>query len=385
MKLEWKSCLRAGATLFALFLLVHYWDHLAGLAGLALEVSAPLGLGCVIAYVLNIPMTFFERHLTFPTEPPLWKKLRRPVCLVLALVSLAVLLLLLVQMILPELISSVTLLLEQLPAALNEVERQLEVNFQLSQFFSGEGESYLGMDMDWESTISQLANWLATGLGGAVASITGVVNSLVSTTVTLCVGLVFSFYVLLGKERLGLQLRRLADTYLKHTFTERLRYVSSTLDRCLHKFIVGQCTEAVILGLLCILGMTIFRFPYAFMIGALVGFTALIPIVGAYLGAAVGALMIFTVDPLQSLFFLIFLVVLQQLEGNLIYPRVVGSSIGLPGIWVLAAVTVGGGVLGIGGMLLSVPITAAVYQLIRTDMRSRQSAPAQDGGEEAEP
>ena len=140
-------------------------------------------------------------------------------------------------------------------------------------------------------------------------------------------------------------------------------------DDCFHRYIVGQCTEAVILGVLCTVGMLIFRFPYAPMIGALIGFTALIPVAGAYIGAAVGAIMILTVSPLKALLFLVFIVVLQQLEGNLIYPKVVGKSIGLPAIWVLAAITVGGSLMGIAGMLISVPITAALYRLLKEDMR----------------
>src|SRR5699024_8175623 len=140
------------------------------------------------------------------------------------------------------------------------------------------------------------------------------------------------------------------------------------------KFIVGQCTEAVILGTLCTIGMLLFRFPYATMIGTLIGATALLPVVGAYLGAAVGAFMIFTIDPLKALGFLIFIAILQQLEGNLIYPRVVGSSVGLPGIWVLAAVTVGGGLGGIIGMLLAVPVTATLYKLLQKDVQKRKAA-----------
>ena len=140
------------------------------------------------------------------------------------------------------------------------------------------------------------------------------------------------------------------------------------INDCFHRYIVGQCTEAVILGVLCMLGMMIIRLPYATMIGALIGFTALIPVAGAYIGAFVGAFMILTVAPVKALIFLVFIVVLQQLEGNLIYPRVVGSSLGLPAIWVLAAVTVGGGVLGVPGMLLGVPLTAAVYRLVRNDV-----------------
>ena len=150
------------------------------------------------------------------------------------------------------------------------------------------------------------------------------------------------------------------------------------MNGCFRRFLVGQCTEAVILGLLCMAGMLLFRFPYATMVGALIGFTALIPVAGAYIGAGVGAFMIFTVSPVKALLFLVFIVVLQQLEGNLIYPKVVGSSIGLPGIWVLAAVTVGGGILGIFGMLLAVPLAAACYQMVREDVRKRTASLPED-------
>ena len=147
----------------------------------------------------------------------------------------------------------------------------------------------------------------------------------------------------------------------------------NTLNDSFHRFIVGQCTEAVILGGLCMIGMWIFRFPYAVMVGVLIGFSALIPFAGAYIGAGVGAFMILTESPLQALLFLVFIVVLQQLEGNLVYPKVVGSSIGLPGIWVLAAITIGGGLMGVLGMLLAVPLLATVYKLIQADVRKRNT------------
>ena len=374
MKFEWKSCLRLGAVLFGLFLLIYYWDRLSGLGWLALQVAWPLILGLIMAYVVNIPMAFYERH--FPACGPAGlQKLRRPICLVLSVLSVFAIVVLIVRMILPELVSCVTLLLEQLPGALNAVAAQLETNFHLSDWLSGDADSFLQGNTDWQKLIQQMVDWLISGFGGAMASITGLISSVVSGTVTVVVAAIFSIYVLMGKERLGRQFRRLLDTYWKPRWTEKLYYVLHTVDNCFHRFIVGQCVEAVILGLLCILGMLIFRFPYAGMIGALIGFTALIPVAGAYIGAVVGALMIFTVSPIQALLFLVFLVVLQQLEGNLIYPRVVGSSIGLPGIWVLAAVTVGGGLLGVGGMLLGVPLTAAVYQLLRHDM-NRRNAPA---------
>ena len=164
--------------------------------------------------------------------------------------------------------------------------------------------------------------------------------------------------------------RSLSARYLPKKVTEKFYYVAGVVNQSFHSFIVGQCTEAVILGLLCMGGMLQLMLPYAAMIGCLVGFTALIPVAGAYIGAVVGAFMIFTVSPVKAVIFIAFLVALQQLEGNLVYPRVVGSSIGLPGVWVLAAVTVGGGVMGVGGMLLGVPLAAAAYQLLKNDMNT---------------
>ena len=194
------------------------------------------------------------------------------------------------------------------------------------------------------------------------------VSSVASGVVTALLGLVFSLYLLMTKDRIRGQFHRTMLHYLPEKITSRIEHVAKVLDDCFHRYIVGQCTEAVILGLLCTLGMSLLRLPYATMISALIAFTALIPIAGAYIGAGIGAFLILVVSPVQALTFLIFIVVLQQLEGNLIYPKVVGDSIGLPGIWVLAAVTIGGGVMGVMGMLLGVPLAAAIYRLIREDM-----------------
>jgi len=192
--------------------------------------------------------------------------------------------------------------------------------------------------------------------------------------VTTLLSFIFTLYLLGGRDRLGAQCRRLMRTYLRPGWNERIMHVLSVLNDSFHRYIVGQCTEALILGALCTLGMMLLRLPYATMIGALVAFTALIPVAGAYIGAGVGAFMILTVSPMQALVFLIFLVILQQLEGNIVYPRVVGASIGLPGIWVLTAVTLGGSLLGIGGMLLAVPLGAAAYRLVREDVTKREAA-----------
>ena len=217
-----------------------------------------------------------------------------------------------------------------------------------------------------------------------MGSVLSLVSATVSTAFTAVVSIIFSIYLLLGKEKLGRQISLVMKTYLKPAWYSHLVYFLETLHSCFRRFVVGQCTEAVILGLLCMGGMMLLRFPYASMVGALIGFTALIPVAGAYIGAGVGAFMIFTVSPFQSLFFLIFIAILQQLEGNLIYPKVVGSSIGLPGIWVLAAVTVGGGLFGLLGVLLSVPAASVLYTLLKRDVHRRleEKMPAPEQAEE---
>lgn len=366
MKMEWNSCLRIGSTVVITYLVIHYWQSVAGLARVALGAAIPLLLGCVIAYILNIPMSFFERKLSFSKCP----KLKRPVCMVLAFASILLVFALVSGMVFPELASCIKLLFERLPAALNKVFIWLETNFNWE--IAPELLPYNWSPTDWESLISKAGNWLLTGIGGTMTSLAGAVSSTFSAVVTMVLSLVFAIYLLAGKDWLKQQIGTLIHVYLGDKVLHRVSYIFTTANDTFHSFVVGQCLEAVVLGVLCMVGMWIFQLPYASMIGTLVGFTALIPVAGAYIGASVGALMILTVSPLKAILFIIFLCVLQQLEGNLIYPRVVGSSIGLPGLWVMAAVTVGGGILGIAGMLLGVPLAATIYKLVSTDVARRQ-------------
>lgn len=379
MELKWKTCLKAALTVAALFFVIHYWDAFASFIGVAIGAAFPLIIGCAIAYIVNIVMSAFER-LILPKCKRKWVvKLKRPVCMLLAFAAVILVVVLVVYMIIPELVDCVKLLVEKLPGAIETAYNWLDARFDMSYLMS-EGSSYIqNGNIDWQGIIKTAGDWLLTGVGGAMGSIFSIVTSVFSWIVTLVVAIVFAIYLLLGKEQIGRQITRLMESYLHTRIAHRVQYVVQVIDSSFHSFIVGQCVEAVVLGCLCIIGMLIFRFPYATMIGCLVGFTALIPVAGAYIGAAVGAFMIFTVEPLQAVFFVIFLVVLQQLEGNLIYPRVVGASIGLPGVWVLAAVTIGGGVLGVGGMLLGVPLAAAVYQLLRNDVNRRQAEGVEAG------
>ena len=371
LHLDWKTCLRAAVTVVAVWLLVHYWGTLAGGVMLAFHAAAPLLLGCVIAYVVNIPMSLLER--LWPRRAP--RALRRPVCLVAAFALVVLVLTALTSMLLPELARCIQVLVDKLPDALNTATLQVEQMLQNSSLPADASTNLQKALPDWNGMIGQGINLVLSGVGGAMGKLAQAIGSLFSAAVMVLVGLIFASYLLLGKERLARQCTRLMTTYLPKGITDRALYVLDTINDSFHSFIVGQCIEAVILGALCTVAMLLFRLPYASMIGVLIGFTALIPIAGAYIGAVVGAFMIFTISPVQALVFIIVLVVVQQLEGNLIYPRVVGTSIGLPGIWVLAAVTIGGGVMGVGGMLLGVPLAAALYRLLRHDMNKRTADP----------
>ena len=280
-------------------------------------------------------------------------------------------------MVLPELWACLQLLGQRLP---DMMEKTADALGQYVDIDSGSVEKAIAYIESID--LKTIAEKLLHGVGGALSAAATVVGSVVSFVVTAVVALVFSAYILLDKERVCAAASRLVDAYLPKSAAQKLRYVTGVLDQCFHRFIVGQCIEAVILGSLCAIGMLILRLPYAAMIGTLVGFTALIPVAGAYIGAVVGVLMIASESWIKAVIFVVFLILLQQFEGNVIYPRVVGSSIGLPGMLVLAAITVGGGVGGIFGMLISVPLTASAYRLVTDDLERRKKGRSAPCGKE---
>lgn len=364
MREKQKLILWAAAAAVGVFLVIYYWDAVSGLLGLMLGAISPLISGMIIAYAVNIIMSGYERWY-FPKSTSAWVvKSRRPVCLAAAFLTILVALALVVYLVLPELVACIKLLLAEVPDALSGLLAMIPGDKDLLTPILDWLEG-----IDWKSILTSLAQGLVSGIEGVI----GVATGLVGVVVDVVLALIFSLYLLSGRDKLLAQVRRLTKTYMRPSWYEKLTYTLGVFNTSFRKFIVGQATEAVILGVLCCLGMLLFRFPYAVMTGVIVGVTALVPIAGAYIGGAVGLLLILTVDPIKALLFVVYLVVLQQMEGNLIYPRVVGSSMGLPGIWVLAAVTVGGGVAGIPGMLLGVPLAAAIYQLLRQDIRKRSA------------
>ena len=365
MKLSWRDCMKVGVSIFVLYLCIHFWPGAVALAKTVIGAASPLLIGAAVAYVVNLLMNFYERHWFPGSKSAVIGRSRRVVCMLLAYLSLVAAVVIIVALIVPQLTSCVRILLAEVPYAMTRV-----VAFVQSLNIVPQDLIAPLMSVDWQSKLLDIATTVTSGVTNVMGAVISTVSTVFSGLVTGLLALIFSIYILMGREELKGQFGKLLRRFLSPKWQGRVCYLMHTLDDCFHRYIVGQCLEALIIGALCALGMGLLRLPYATMIGALVGFTALIPVAGAYIGAGVGAFMILTVDPVQALIFLVFLVILQQLEGNLIYPRVVGSSLGLPGIWVLAAVTVGGGIMGIGGMLLGVPLAAAAYRMLRDDIDS---------------
>ncbi len=368
-EIRWKNCFRVGVSIFLTYLCISYWEKVAAFLVTLLQATVPLIVGFAIAYVLNILMSFYERHyFVKQSEKGIVKKSKRPVCMLLSFLTLGCILVLMTRLVIPELVSCVRLLMAEIPPA---IERLLASGWVQDLFPENLLDKYA--DVDWANLLEKAINIVRSGLGSATGIVVNAVSSVVSAVVTFFLSLIFAIYMMSGRDDLQRQGKKLMARYLSPKWEVRIMHWLRVFNDSFHHYIVGQCTEAVILGVLCIVGMLIFQFPYAAMIGTLIGFTAFIPVAGAYIGAGVGAIMIVTQSPVKALFFLIFIVVLQQLEGNLIYPKVVGKSIGLPAIWVLAAVTVGGSLGGILGMLLGVPIAAALYRLISEDVNRKKS------------
>ena len=370
MKLSWKDCLKIGVSIFVLYLCIHLWPGALAAVKAVIGAASPLILGACIAYVVNILMSSYELGWFPDSKNAAVIGSRRVVCMILAYLSVVALVVLIVALIVPQLISCVQLLIAEIPGVMTRIVAFIESLHIVPQDLIAPL-----LSIDWQSKLLGILGTLTSGVTNVMGAVISTVSSVFSALVTGLLALIFSIYILLQRESLKSQFGKLLRRFLSTKWQGRFCYLLHTVDDCFHRYIVGQCLEAVIIGVLCALGMALLRLPYATMVGALVGFTALIPVAGAYIGAGVGAFMILTVDPFQALVFLVFLVILQQLEGNLIYPKVVGSSLGLPGIWVLAAVTVGGGIMGVGGMLLGVPLAAAAYRILRDDVNSRLAEP----------
>ena len=342
------------------------WGAVRGLLG----ILAPFLLGGALAFVLNVPMRAIERHLLQNSRRG--AKLRRPLALVLTLLAVLGVLALASLVIGPGIADAVMSIIREIPAAFDRLQKQLNgLAESLAAYLPMIQEWLAGVNIDWESLSRRVLEYAQALGSGIVSSGGGFIGGVVSGVSTFVIGLIFSFYILLQKEKLSRHGRQVIYGLLPLRQADRTLEILRLASRTFSSFLSGQCLEACILGTLFAVAMTIFRMPYALLVGVLIALTALIPIVGAFIGCAVGALLIAIDDPWKALWFIVLFLVLQQIEGNLIYPHVVGSSVGLPSIWVLAAVTLGGKLMGITGMLFFIPLCSVVYALFRSYVKGR--------------
>ncbi len=368
-----------GIITFALFLLwvVLNTNTVVGFINKTINVIFPFILGIAIAFVLNILTKFFEEKLfsrrdkkNRRNKKPKTSTGKRVISMILAIVVLLAIVALVIGLVIPELIKTIKILGDSLPELLEEGKvyiSDLLVKYpQINDSITDLQKSIENININDE--INKFLNTYGSGL---LQTSINVISSFAGAVVTFIIALAFAIYALAQKEKLILQSKKMLYAYVKEKTADKIMNIARTANQTFSNFISGQFIEALILGFLCMVGMLLLNIPYAVTIGVLVSFTALIPIVGAIIGCVIGAIMILAYSPIKAVIFVIFLLILQQIEGNVIYPKVVGSSVGLPGIWVLVAITIGGSLWGLVGILLSVPLFSVIYAILGENVNSK--------------
>lgn len=344
-----------------LFWLLSNYSLVFSTAGSILSVLSPVIIGFCIAFILNVPMSSLERRLFRPSKKSgklskIKNKIKRPVSIFIVILLFLFIIFMIFYLVIPALINTLTQLTEDIPDYVNQISKKINDQPLITNWLES-------IKLNKDAVIEKLTAIIKDSVLTlkTVDSTISVVSSIFSSIINSVLGLFFAIYMLAQKEKLLSQCKKLTYAFIKKDFADKITYVCKKSADTFSKFLTGQCMEAIILGTLCTIGMLIMRMPYALMIGVLVAVTAFIPIVGAFIGVVVGAFLISVTSLPQALWFVVFMLVLQQIEGNFIYPHVVGSSVGLPSIWVLFAVTVGGNIGGIIGMFVSVPVCAVLY------------------------
>lgn len=351
------------------------WEMIAAGLQTLFGYVFPFVLGGCVAFVLNVPMRFIEIRIIekWIKDPKnyLYKN-RRAISLVITLILVAGVLFFVFFQVVPALVDTIGTVIEQSQVAIQALQRwAYQLGDRYPDIAQKITQQITEIRLDWDEIIQKVGAWLRSAGSQVVTSTIGVATSVAGKVVNFFLALIFSFYVLMQKEKLSRQCKQLLYAFLPEKVVERFLHIASLSSLTFARFLSGQCLEACILGGMFFVAMTLLGFPYALLIGVLIAFTALIPIFGAMIGLVVGAFLLLMVEPVKALWFIVLFFILQQLEGNLIYPHVVGNSVGLPSIWVLVAVTVGGNAMGIPGMLLFIPISSVLYALLREDVYGR--------------
>lgn len=324
-----------------------------------MRIVFPFILGGAMAFILNIPMHFLEGRVFAKVKK---KKLVRPVSLVLSILFVVAILQIVLVVVIPEIAATFAGISKNIEAFLPKLEQWLTEAFPDSEQLEMWIES---LEFNWDKILQSAVNFLKNGAGNVLSSTVTVAKTVISTLMNFFVGFVFACYILLQKEKLSVQVKKVLYAFLPRHAVEKTLQVAALSYKTFSNFVTGQCLEAVILGTMFFVSMSILHFPYALLVGVLIAFTALIPIFGAFIGCVLGTFLILVSNPVQAIGFVILFFVLQQVEGNLIYPHVVGGSVGLPSIWVLVAVTVGGSLMGVVGMLIFIPLSSVLYALFK--------------------
>lgn len=358
-------------TLFValVILIIYNWAQVIAGVGVFWNVIFPVVLGGMMAYVLNLLMIQLEKRL-FPKTDKKWlQHTRRPLAIILSLLIISLVVAGIIGLVVPQLVSAISTLVEAVPTVTDSVQEWVDQQQHLIPIFNDVMEQ---VDINWSSIMSNFAEVGNNILRNLAESSVSLLSSSAQAVTTFVLAIMFALYILLSKEKLGKQFNDIMKAYLSDEQVRIIKNVLNITDNVFSNYITGTVIEALILGVIVMLGLWALQMPYAAMLGALQGALAFIPLIGAFLAGFVGVIIQFAVSPFNALIYLIFVIIVQQLEGDLIYPRVVGDSIGLPGMWVLAAVTVGGGLFGISGILLGVPVIATLYKLFTVDISYRK-------------
>ena len=347
-----------------IFALVNFSKIIAFL-GKVISIFSPFLLGIILAFVLNVLNNFIEKKIFGKIKPSkIWNKIKRPLCITLSLILVFLTIFFVMNLLIPQLKNSASLFTDTLPAYKEDIIGILN-KFDVDESTVNKVGEYL------DNFGKVITDYIKGNSKDVITVTTEVATSVVNIISKGIITLVFAIYMIAQKETLSRQINKVMKAYLKPKTINKINTVCTLANKTFSNFVTGQCLEALIFGSLVFVGMLIFRFPYASTIGVLLGFTALIPIFGAFIGTAIGFILIMMVSPVKAILFVVFIIVLQQIEGNLIYPRVVGKSIGLPGMWVLLSVTVGGSIGGILGMLIATPLCSLLYALFTKMVNDR--------------
>ncbi len=340
----------------AVCLIVQNFVLFIRLIGLTLSALTPMMIGCIIAYIFNIIMNFFEKHYFPKQNSKFIAATRRPFCLIFSFSIVFATIALVMKIVIPEVVTAGKLFYDEIPDLYDRLRNYADKKLRQYPELNKQIDS---IEINKADVTAKLAD-SAFGIFGSVISF---ISSVTSAIINTIIGIIFAIYLLLRKDKLHADVVRIQKAYMSEKVIDKMNFFLTTAHETFTNFFIGQFIEAILIGTLTFIGSSLLRLPYPAMTGTIIGVTALVPIVGALVGAILSAFIICTVSFSKALIFLVFLIILQQIDDNIIYPKVMGTSVGLPGIWVLAAVTVGGSLFGIMGMLLGVPLAATFYKI----------------------